>query len=126
MPDMYVYADISWQQTHSIGGQMKTIVLWKHVLQEPTGPKVHIVKETPLYSIHRESEINHAITTPSKHTHPPENLSHGGGAKALNVGSASCFAFGGMEVGGINVQATQENTTVSHSSPELPGADAPN
>lgn len=27
MPDMYVYADISWQQTHSIGGQMKTSVL---------------------------------------------------------------------------------------------------
>ncbi len=52
---------------------------------------------------------------------PPENLSHGGGAKALNVRSASCFAFGGMEVGGINWQArkkTQQSPILRPNSPE--------
>lgn len=76
---------------------------------------MHIVKETPI----EELKLTHAITTPSKHTHTHPRES--GGANSLNVGSARCFAFGGMEVGAVNWQArvkTQQSPILRPNSPE--------
>lgn len=95
----------------------KNVCIKSVIYRSPQGRICIQLKKHP----YAEVKLTHAITTPSNHTHTPENLSHGGGANALNVGSASCFAFGGMEVGVVNWQArvkTQQSPILRPNSSE--------